>query len=51
MMAIFTNNPHAFINNNRNYIKAGEIIDIPSKETISQVNKTVAALKVISDEP
>ena len=42
MMAIFRQNPNAFLNNNINLIRAGQILQIPSESEISSTSRSVA---------
>jgi len=38
LVALFRGNPNAFVDNNMNRLKAGEVLTIPSAETAQQVN-------------
>jgi len=42
MMAIFKQNPNAFMHNNINMIRVGQTLDIPSDEEISSTSRPVA---------
>ncbi|GAA0213025.1 FimV/HubP family polar landmark protein [Kangiella japonica] len=42
LMAIFHNNPDAFINNDINRLKAGATLAVPERSTISDVSQTAA---------
>ena len=42
MMAIYKQNPNAFLHNNINMIRVGQTLEIPSDETISSTSRAVA---------
>jgi pilus assembly protein FimV len=42
LVALFRGNPNAFVDNNMNRLKAGELLTIPSAETAQQVNGSEA---------
>ena len=42
MMAIYKQNPNAFLHNNINMIRVGQTLEIPSDEKISSTSRTVA---------
>ena len=46
LLGIFKSNPSAFIDGDMNRLKAGEIIRLPSRETLSQISKDDASLLV-----
>ena len=46
MLAIQRNNPDAFINDNINYLKQGEILRMPSSNEMAEISNQQAALEV-----
>jgi pilus assembly protein FimV len=38
LVALFRGNPDAFVGNNMNRLKAGQVLDVPSPETVKQVS-------------
>jgi len=38
LVALFRGNPDAFVDNNMNRLKAGQVLDVPSAETVKQVS-------------
>ena len=46
LVALFRGNPDAFVDNNMNRLKAGQVLDVPSPETVKQVS-TPEAREVI----
>lgn len=54
LLAIFHNNPEAFINNDINRMKAGAVLTVPERSTISNVSQSTAVNTIrnatVSDE-
>ncbi|AOE49727.1 FimV/HubP family polar landmark protein [Kangiella sediminilitoris] len=48
LLAIFHNNPEAFINNDINRVKAGAILTVPERSVISDVSQAAAINKIRS---
>ncbi|MDI9347780.1 MAG: FimV/HubP family polar landmark protein [Methylacidiphilales bacterium] len=48
MLAFYSKNPDAFLNNNINYLKSGVSLKIPNDEVVSSISKSVALAKVQS---
>jgi pilus assembly protein FimV len=46
MIALQKKNPHAFVNNNINFLKAGAVLTLPTPEEINQLNFKDAAKEV-----
>lgn len=47
MIALQKKNPHAFVNNNINALRAGVMLDLPSMDELNQLNSEAAALEVV----